>query len=104
MWRFLFRFRFILLIFRFLIVPAFTFLLAFLVLFIMAGSIYTLAIAKTIRNIVENPYIFVPLLVMEISLMLIVTYTVVVYTNKIRKHILRKLEVNDEKDSHSSGS
>ncbi len=64
------------------------FLLLFVVVVIL-GSMYALLIAKTLKGVGDNPYLYVPLLVLEIVLALIVVYLAVVYTNRIRKYILK---------------
>jgi len=90
LWRFLLRLRFLLWLVRFVFVPLLAFLLAFLVFFIILWSLYLLLIAKTLEGLRNNPYLFLPLLLVEILVLGSVLYLAVMYINKLRE----KLKVN----------
>jgi len=86
LWRFLLRFRVILWLLRLVIVPLFVFVTLIFLFILIAGSLYGLLVAKTVAKAWESPYIFVPLLLMEILALLGVSYMVMVYISKIWKY------------------
>jgi len=87
---FLLRLRLLAFLLRFVIVPIAAFLLAFFVLLVIAWSLYLLAVVKTIRNIPDNPYVYGPLLIVEILATALLIYLLVVYINKVRKKYKRR--------------
>ncbi len=86
MWRFLLRFRLILWLLRFVIFPLLVFSLAVFVFVLIGVSLYALVIVKTLKGIEENPYLYVPLLLVEIFITVSGAYALMVYINKIWKH------------------
>jgi len=70
-------------------VPLIVLLLLLFVVAVILGSMYLLLLAKTVKGIGDNPYLFAPLLVLEVALALVVAYLAVVYTNRVRKYILK---------------
>jgi len=85
----LFRIRFLLWFLRFALVPLAVFLILLFVILTVAVSLFLLLLFKTIGSIPDNPCLYIPLLILELSLALTLLYAGVVYTNRIRKHILR---------------
>ena len=71
---------------RLVIVPLLVFMLLLFLFLLIWGSLYGLLIAKTIARIGENPYIFVPLFVLEVLALLGVIYVLMVYISKIWKY------------------
>ncbi|WP_457600842.1 hypothetical protein [Hydrogenivirga sp.] len=86
MWRFLLRFRLLLWLLRFVLFPLFVLALLLLVFALIGVSLYGLLLAKTLSGVRENPYIFLPLLVLEVAVVVSVLYAVMVYINKILKY------------------
>jgi len=84
-WKFLLRFRVILWIARFILFPLLVFFLLFFVLGIIGVSLYLHLLTSTIKKVPENPYLFLPALLIEIFLILGLAYLSVVYINKILK-------------------
>ncbi len=82
---FLLRLRLLLVLLRFFLVPFLAFSLALLVFALIGGSLYILAVVKTLKNLSENPYLYGPLLAVEVLVLLSVLYLLVVYINKIRR-------------------
>ncbi len=87
---FLLRLRFILLLFRLLLVPLLAFSLALLVFILIGWSLYLLVVSKTLANIPENPYLYGLLFILEFVLASLILYYSVVYINRIRKKYLDK--------------
>ncbi len=85
----LLRLRFVLLLLRFLIVPVLAFSLAFFVFFLIGWSLYALIIAKTLKKLLENPYLYGPLLILEVMVVVLLLYFSVVYVNRIRRKYLK---------------
>ena len=87
MWRFLLRLRILLWLVRFILVPLLAFFLALFVFILIFGSLYLLLIAKTLGGLRENPYLFVPALLIEILFLGSALYLTVRYINKLREKL-----------------
>ena len=85
----LLRIRFLLWLLRSALVPLAVFLILLFVVLTVALSFFLLLLFKTIGSIPDNPYLYVPLLILELALALLLLYGGVVYTNRIRKRILK---------------
>lgn len=81
----LLRLRFLLFLARLFILPVLAFSLALLVFVLIGWSLYMLMLVKTARNIPENPYLYTPLLFVELFLTVLLLYCSIVYINKLRK-------------------
>jgi len=48
-----------------------------------------LVVVETLKGVAEDPYLYVPLLMAELVSAGFLIYLTVVYTNKVRKYILK---------------
>ncbi len=86
MWRLLLRFRLLLWLLRFVIYPLVVLTLLLFVFLTIGVSLYFLVIAKTLLRVPENPYLYVPLLLLELSIIVLGSYYAMVYINRIFKN------------------
>ncbi len=89
---FLLRFRLIAFLIRIFFVPAVTILLSSMVFLIIGLSLYGLLIAKTAQRAVDNPYIFLPILLIELALLAYALVKFIGYINKVLNRNKKKEE------------
>lgn len=89
---FLLRFRLITFLIRIFFVPAVTILLSSMVFLIIGLSLYGLLIVKTAQRAVDNPYVFLPILLIELALLVYALVKFIGYINKVLNRNKKKEE------------
>ena len=80
----LLRLRFLVWLLRFVLFPILVFSLAFFVFAVIGLSLYAYLIVKTVAGIGDSPYLFAPLLFVEIAALVVLVVLFMVYINKAR--------------------
>lgn len=84
MLQFLLRLRLLVWLLRFVLFPVLVFSLAFFVFAVIGLSLYAYLIVKTVSGIGDNPYLFIPLLLVEMVILATLGIFIMVYINKVR--------------------